>query len=71
MIAEEVSQFMCWDEKSKVHKGGNIGRLNIVKGFTYSQILSWMNNVILALEISCSVFSKNSRQLEMSGNSSR
>jgi hypothetical protein len=49
MIAEEVSQFMWWaHEKSKVHKGGNIGGLNIVKGFTYSQILSWMNNVILA-----------------------
>jgi hypothetical protein len=40
MIAEEVSQFMCWaNEKSKVHKGGNIGRLKLVKGFTYSQIV--------------------------------
>jgi hypothetical protein len=51
---------MWWaHEKSKVLEGGNIKGLNIMTGFTNSQKLSWwMNNIILALEISGSVFSQ-------------
>jgi hypothetical protein len=59
MIAEDASQFMWWaHEKSKVLEGGNIKGLNIMSGFTNSQKLSWMNNLVLALEISGSVFSQ-------------
>ncbi|HEU4445176.1 MAG TPA: hypothetical protein VFR94_10930 [Nitrososphaeraceae archaeon] len=50
---------MWWaHEKSKVLKGGDIRGLNIMTGFTNSQKLSWMNNIILVLEISGSVFSQ-------------
>jgi hypothetical protein len=59
MTAEGGHQFMWWaHEKSKVVEGGNIKGLNIMTGFTNSQKLSWMNNIILALEISGSVFSQ-------------
>ena len=59
MIAKDGDQFMWWaHEKSKVVEGGNIKGLNIMTGFTSSQGLSWMNNIILALEISGSVFSQ-------------
>jgi hypothetical protein len=58
MIAKDGDQFMWWaHEKSKVVEGGNIKGLNIMTGFTSSQGLSWMNNIILAFEISGSVFS--------------
>lgn len=43
---------------SEILKNGNIRGLNIMTGFTNSQKLSWMNNIILALEISGSVFSQ-------------
>ena len=59
MTANDGDQFMWWShEKSKVVEGGNIKGLNIMTGFTNSQKLSWMNNIILALEISGSVFSQ-------------
>src|ERR671920_628272 len=59
MTAEGDHQFMWWaHEKSKVVEDGNIKGLNIMTGFTNSQKLSWMNNIILALEISGSVFSQ-------------
>jgi hypothetical protein len=59
MTAEDGHQFMWWaHEKSKVVEDGNIKGLNIMTGFTNSQKLSWMNNIILALEISGSVFSQ-------------
>ncbi|MDQ3840337.1 MAG: hypothetical protein M3297_13845, partial [Thermoproteota archaeon] len=59
MTAEDGDQFMWWaHEKSKVVEGGNIKGLNIMTGFTSSQKLSWMNHLILALEISGSVFSQ-------------
>jgi hypothetical protein len=45
-------------EKRKIFEGGNIRGLTIMTGFTNSQKLSWMNNMILALEISGSVFSQ-------------
>jgi hypothetical protein len=59
MSVENGDQFMWWaHEKSKVVEGGNIKGLNIMTGFTNSQKLSWMNNLIIALEISGSVFSQ-------------
>ena len=59
MSSENGDQFMWWaHEKSKVVEGGNIKGLNIMTGFTNSQKLSWMNNLIIALEISGSVFSQ-------------
>jgi hypothetical protein len=42
---------MWWaHEKSKVGKDGKVRGLIMVTGFTNSQKLSWMNNLILALE---------------------
>ena len=59
MTAEGGDQFMWWaHEKSKVVEGGNIKGLNIMTGFTNLQKLSWMNNLIIALEVSGSVFSQ-------------
>ena len=59
MTVEDGNQFM-WSahEKSKVVEGGNIKGLNIMTGFTSSQKLSWMKNLIIALEVSGSVFSQ-------------
>jgi hypothetical protein len=59
LMTAEGDQFM-WraHEKSKVAEDGNIKGLNIMTGFTNSQKLSWMNNIILALELSGSVFSQ-------------
>jgi hypothetical protein len=59
MITEDGAQFMWWaHEKSKVLEGGDIKGLNIMTGFTNSQKFSWMNNLILALEIYGSIFSQ-------------
>ncbi len=56
---EDGDQFMWWShEKGKVVEGGKITGLNIVTGFTNSQKLSWMNSVIMAVEIDGSVFSQ-------------
>jgi hypothetical protein len=44
-------------EKSKVVESGKIKELNIMTGFTNSQKLSWMNNLIIVLEIDGSVSS--------------
>jgi hypothetical protein len=42
---------MWWaHEKSKVGEDGKVRGLTMVTGFTNSQKLSWMNNLILALE---------------------
>jgi hypothetical protein len=55
----EGDQFIWWaHEKSKIVESGNIKGLNIMTGFTNSQKLYWMNNLILALEISGSVSSQ-------------
>ena len=49
--AEGGDQFIWWaHEKSKVVEGGKIKGLTMVTGFTNSQKLSWMNNLIYALE---------------------
>jgi hypothetical protein len=59
MTAEDGDQFMWWaHEKSKVVEGGKIKGLTTVTGFTNSQKLSWMNNLIMALELDGSVFSQ-------------
>ena len=51
LIAEGGDQFMWWaHEKSKVGEGGKVKGLTMVTGFSNSQKLSWMNNLIMALE---------------------
>ena len=48
---EEEQQFMWWaHEKSKVVEGGKIKGLVMVSGYTNSQKLSWLNNLIMVLE---------------------
>jgi hypothetical protein len=59
MTAENGEQFIWWaHEKSKAVEGGNFKGLNIMTGFTNSQRLSWMNSLIIGLEVSGSVFSQ-------------
>ncbi|MDQ4067109.1 MAG: hypothetical protein M3114_05940 [Thermoproteota archaeon] len=49
--SEGSDQFMWWaHEKSKVDEDGKIKGLTMVTGFTNSQKLAWMNNLIMALE---------------------
>ena len=49
--SEAGDQCIWWShEKSKVGEGGKIKGLTMVTGFTNSQKLSWMNNLIYALE---------------------
>jgi hypothetical protein len=51
LIAEGGDQLMWWaHEKSKVGEDRKVRGLIMVTGFTNSQKLSWMNNLILALE---------------------
>ncbi len=58
LTTELGEEFMWWShEKSKVLEGGKIKGLNVTTGFTNSQKLSWMNNLIIVIEISGSVFS--------------
>src|SRR5918995_307697 len=46
-----ADQFMWWAHgKGKVVEGGKVRGLIIVTGFTNLQKLSWMNNLIMALE---------------------
>jgi hypothetical protein len=57
-IAKGSDQFMWWaHEKSKVVEDGKIKGLNIMTGFTNSQKFSWMNNLMIVLEINGSVSS--------------
>ena len=59
MTVEDGAQSMWWaHEKSMVVEGGNIKGLNIMTGFTNTQKLSWMNHLIIALEVSGSAFSQ-------------
>lgn len=49
---------MWWaHEKSKIVEGGKIKGLTIVTGFTNSEKMSWMNNLIFALDIDGSTLS--------------
>lgn len=58
LTPEDGEQFMWWaHEKSKVLEDGKIRGLNVATGFTNSQKLSWMNNLIIVIELSGSVFS--------------
>lgn len=51
MADEDGSQFIWWaHEKSKMVEGGKFKGIIIVTGFANSQKLSWMNNLIMALE---------------------
>jgi hypothetical protein len=55
----EGDQYLWWGhEKGKIIEGGKIKGLIIVTGFTKSQKLSWMNNLIIALESEGSVSSQ-------------
>ena len=43
--------FVWWaHEKTKMVEGGKFKGLTMMTGFTHSQKLSWMNNLIMALE---------------------
>ena len=58
LTSELGDQFIWWaHEKSKVLEGGEIKGLNVATGFTNSQKLSWMNNLIIVIELSGSVIS--------------
>ena len=47
-----ADQFLWWAHgKGKVVEGSKVRGLIIVTGFTNSQNLSWMNNLIMALEL--------------------
>jgi hypothetical protein len=51
MTAESGDQFVWWaHEKSKVIEDGKVKGITIVTGFSNSQKLSWMNNLLLVLE---------------------
>ena len=51
VMTNEGDQFVWWAHgKGKVVEGGKVKGLIIVTGFTNSQKLSWMNNLIMALE---------------------
>ena len=55
---EQGEQFLWWaHEKSKVLQNGKIRGLNLATGFTNSQKLSWMNSLIIVIELSGSIFS--------------
>ena len=52
VMTAEGDQFMWWaHEKSKVGEDGKVRGLIMVTGFTNSQKLSWMNNLIIALDL--------------------
>jgi hypothetical protein len=49
---ESGDQFLWWaHEKSKIVENDKIKGLTIVTGFSNSEKLLWMNNIILALEV--------------------
>ena len=57
-MTEKGEQFMWWGhEKSKVLNEGKIRGLNMVTGFTNSQNMSWMNNLIIMVDLVGSVIS--------------
>jgi hypothetical protein len=58
LTIENGEQFMWWShEKGKVLQDGKIRGLNIVTGFSISQNLSWMNSLIIVVELAASVHS--------------
>jgi hypothetical protein len=64
-MTNEGDQFVWWAHgKSKVIEGGRVKGLIIVTGFANSQKLSWMNNLIMALE---SEFDPESKKFKITG----
>ena len=60
LTTQNAEEFMWWaHEKSKVTKDGKIRGLNLVTGFTNSQKLTWMNNLIIVVELAGSVYSED------------
>jgi hypothetical protein len=58
LTTEHGEEFMWWaHEKSRVLEDGKIRGLNIVTGFTNSQNLSWMNSLVIVVELAASVHS--------------
>jgi hypothetical protein len=58
LTTQNAEQFMWWaHEKSKVSEDGKIRGINLVTGFTNSQKLSWMNSLIILVELAGSVYS--------------
>jgi hypothetical protein len=58
LTTEIGEQFVWWShEKGKVLQDGKIKGLNRVTGFTNSQNLSWMNTLIIVVELAGSVHS--------------
>jgi hypothetical protein len=65
MTNEGGDQFMWWAHgKGKVVEGGRVKGLIMVTGFTNSQKISWMNNLIMALE---SEFDPESKKFKITG----
>jgi hypothetical protein len=58
LMTETAEEFMWWGhEKSRVLDDGKIRGLNMVTGFTNSQNLSWMNSLIMLIELAGSTYS--------------
>jgi hypothetical protein len=65
MTTEGGDQFIWWSHgKSKLVEGGRVKGLIIVTGFSNSQKISWMNNLIMALE---SEFDPESKKFKITG----
>ena len=65
MMTNEGDQFVWWAHgKSKVIEGGRVKGVVIVTGFANSQKLSWMNNLVMALE---SEFDPESKKFKIIG----
>jgi hypothetical protein len=59
LTTQNGEQFMWWShEKSKVLQDGKIKALNIATGFTNSPNLSWMNSLIIVVELAMSISSE-------------
>jgi hypothetical protein len=58
LVFEKGEEFMWWGhEKAKILEGDKIRGLNTVTGFTNSQNLSWMNSLIIIVDLAASVLS--------------
>jgi hypothetical protein len=58
LMIKTGEQFMWWaHEKSTVLDDGKIRGLNMITGFTNSQNLSWMNSLIMLVELAGSAYS--------------
>jgi hypothetical protein len=59
LTTQNGEQFLWWShEKSKVLQDGKIKALNIATGFTNSPNLSWMNSLIIVVELAMSISSE-------------